>query len=201
MDSDDVLEARMAWPGVSASSSPNTACLISIFSGTASTTKSTSPKPSYSVVPWMRPRISAAWASACSCVSFSFLTRRPSWPSVTCLAFSRPWSMNFWSTSLSTTGMSAEAMTCAISPPIVPAPTTAALKTNMDWRLLKELRVRVQLPAEADQGALQGVPQRAADEEHVDDRAQRVVRLLKFVLQRERHRGAVRQRLELDALD
>ena len=35
------------------------------------------------------------------------------------------------STSLSTTGMSALAITCAISPPIVPAPTTAALKTNM----------------------------------------------------------------------
>ena len=46
IDSDDVLEARIAWPGVTVSSSENTACLISIFSGTASTTKSTSPKPS-----------------------------------------------------------------------------------------------------------------------------------------------------------
>ena len=34
--------------------------------------------------------------------------------------------------SLTTTGMSAAAITCAISPPIVPAPTTAALKTNME---------------------------------------------------------------------
>jgi hypothetical protein len=45
-------------------------------------------------------------------------------------AFSIPVSTNFWSTSLSTTGMSAFAIVCAISPPIVPAPTTAALKTN-----------------------------------------------------------------------
>ena len=42
----EVLEARIAWPGVAASSSAKTACLISIFSGTASITKSTSPKPS-----------------------------------------------------------------------------------------------------------------------------------------------------------
>ena len=61
IDSDEVLEARIAWPGVTASSSANTACLICIRSGTASTTKSTSPKPSYSVVPVMRPVISASW--------------------------------------------------------------------------------------------------------------------------------------------
>ena len=42
----EVLEARIAWPGVAASSSAKTACLISILSGTASITKSTSPKPS-----------------------------------------------------------------------------------------------------------------------------------------------------------
>src|SRR5436190_17804041 len=58
MDSDEVLEARIAWPGVTASSSAKTACLICIRSGTASTTKSTSPKPSYSVVPLIRPLIS-----------------------------------------------------------------------------------------------------------------------------------------------
>ena len=46
IDRPEVLEARIAWPGVTASSSANTACLISIFSGTASITKSTSPKPS-----------------------------------------------------------------------------------------------------------------------------------------------------------
>ena len=42
----EVLDARTAWPGVTASSSANTWCLIAIFSGTASITKSTSPKPS-----------------------------------------------------------------------------------------------------------------------------------------------------------
>ena len=47
------------------------------------------------------------------------------------LAFSRPWSTNFCSTSLSTTGMPDEAITWAISPPMVPAPTTAALAMNM----------------------------------------------------------------------
>ena len=66
IDSAEVLEARIAWPGVSSSSSANTACLISILSGTASTTKSTSPKPSYSVVPAISPRISSKRASACS---------------------------------------------------------------------------------------------------------------------------------------
>jgi hypothetical protein len=45
-DSDDVLEARIARPGVTASSSAKTACLISMRSGTASMTRSTSPKPS-----------------------------------------------------------------------------------------------------------------------------------------------------------
>ena len=46
MDSPDVFEASTAWPGVAASSSAITACLTSIRSGTASTTRSTSPKPS-----------------------------------------------------------------------------------------------------------------------------------------------------------
>ena len=46
IDSAEVLDARIAWPGVAASSSAKTACLISIRSGTASITKSTSPKPS-----------------------------------------------------------------------------------------------------------------------------------------------------------
>ena len=46
IESPEVLEARIAWPGVAASRSAKTWCLISIFSGTASITKSTSPKPS-----------------------------------------------------------------------------------------------------------------------------------------------------------
>ena len=46
IDSPEVLEARIAWPGVAASSSAKTPCLTSIRSGTASIAKSTSPKPS-----------------------------------------------------------------------------------------------------------------------------------------------------------
>ncbi len=136
IDSAEVLEARIAWPGVTSSSSANTACLISILSGTASTTKSTSPKPSYSVVPAIWPRISSRRASACSWVIFSLETRLASWPWVTSRAFSSPASTSFCSMSLSTTGTSAEAITWAISPPIVPAPSTAALNTNMRPRSL-----------------------------------------------------------------
>jgi len=47
------------------------------------------------------------------------------------LSFRRPVSTKRWSTSLRITGTSAAASTCAISPPITPAPTTAALKTNI----------------------------------------------------------------------
>src|SRR3954451_9535930 len=131
IDSDDVFDARIAWPGVASSSSAKTACLISMRSGTASMTKSTSPKPSYDVVPVIRPTTSASCRSASSWVIFSLETSRASWPVVTSRAFSRPTSTNFWSTSLRTTGMPAAAITWAISPPMVPAPTTAALKTNM----------------------------------------------------------------------
>src|SRR4051794_24456584 len=76
----------------------------------------------------------ASSASACSRAPSA--SRRPlstslaSWPSVTSRALWSPASTNDWSTSLSTTGMSAAAMTWAISPPMVPAPTTAALNTN-----------------------------------------------------------------------
>src|SRR5262249_46574993 len=69
--------------------------------------------------------------SACSWVMRSFLTWPPSWPSVTARAFSKAASTNFWSMSLTTTGMSAAAIAWAISPPIVPPPTTAALLTNI----------------------------------------------------------------------
>jgi hypothetical protein len=46
IESPEVLEARIACPGVAASRSAKTSCLIAIFSGTASMTKSTSPKSS-----------------------------------------------------------------------------------------------------------------------------------------------------------
>src|SRR3954465_4032584 len=181
IDSEDVFEARIAWPGVTWSSSANTDCLICIRSGTASITKSTSPKPSYSVVPWIRPSTLATCSSPCSCVIFSFFTRRPTWASVTCFAFSRPASTNFWSTSFRTTSTSADASTWAISPPIVPAPTTAALNTNIaksppeGWRRGARLQRRLlrRLGPEAPQGAGQRVVLGALDEERVDERLQR----------------------------
>src|SRR4051812_31043032 len=166
-----------------------------IRSGTASITKSTSPKPSYSVVPWMRPSSASDCSSACSWVIFSFLTRRPSWPWVTCCAFSRPWSMNFWSTSLSTTSTSAAASTWAISPPIVPAPTTAALKTNMVAGTLRsplargyggrpreacgrlQRRFLRRLDGEPAEGPRERVALRAADEDDLRELRQRALRL------------------------
>src|SRR3954453_21822801 len=78
----------------------------------------------------MRPITASRRASACSWVSFSFFTRPPSWRSVTSRAFSIPASTNFWSMSLRTTGASALAIAWAVSPPIVPAPTTAASNTT-----------------------------------------------------------------------
>src|SRR6185437_13562979 len=74
---------------------------------------------------------SATRASACSWVIRSFFTCPASWPWVTARAFSSAASTNFWSMSLTTTGMSAAAIAWAISPPIVPPPTTAALLTNI----------------------------------------------------------------------
>src|SRR4051812_21943171 len=85
----------------------------------------------------MFPSTSASRASACSWVSFSFLTRRASCPSVTPRAFSTAASTNFWSRSLTTTGMSAAAIAWAISPPIVPPPTTAAFDTNIGLAFLR----------------------------------------------------------------
>src|SRR5215210_7893961 len=91
--------------------------------------------------------------------------------------------------SLSTTGTSAAAIACAISPPIVPAPTTAALKTNKltlrgfreperpgkvaRWsssrrpRLLRQVRRPLDLPLEGGERALQRASLLAADEEPV----------------------------------
>ena len=52
-------------------------------------------------------------------------------PVVTLRASASPASTSSSSTSFSTTGMPAAAIVWAIWPPMVPAPTTAALKTNM----------------------------------------------------------------------
>src|SRR5436190_4287789 len=86
----------------------------------------------------MRPVTASSRSSACSWVSLSFFTSAPSWRSVTSCAFAMPASTNFCSTSFRTTGMSAFAIAWAISPPMVPAPTTAALNTN---KLASESRV------------------------------------------------------------
>src|SRR5947209_16104084 len=81
--------------------------------------------------------------------------------------------------------MSALAIVCAISPPIVPAPTTAALKTNMSLCLgrgsvLRRRRSRArslvggpgttfrQLDPEVRDRRLQRALHRAADEQQVD---------------------------------
>ena len=83
------------------------------------------------MAPVIRPITSARRASACSWVIRSFFTWLDSWPSVTARAFSSAASTKRCSMSLTTTGMSAAAIACAISPPMVPPPTTAALETNI----------------------------------------------------------------------
>ena len=75
--------------------------------------------------------------------------------------------------------MPAEAIVWAISPPIVPAPTTAALNTNMSPKSSGtalggegyRAGFLLRLGREAAQRAAQRVAQRAADEEHVRDGA------------------------------
>src|SRR4051794_2003260 len=86
--------------------------------------------------------------------------------------------------SLRTTGMPAELITWAISPPMVPAPTTAALKTNMAARLQRGFcgRFRGEAPERADEG----VGKRPANEEGVGHRAQRPA-LLELVVQLHEH--------------
>src|SRR4051812_16085456 len=150
----------------------------------------------------MRPRISSACWSACSWVIFSFLTSPPSWPFVTCSAFCRPWSTNFCSTSFSTTSTPAAAQTWAISPPIVPAPTTAALNTNMNppkWRRkrryrlsgrVRQSRVLRRLDREGVQRAPDRVAQRAADEDHVGHLHQRPAGV-QLVVELDQHARAV----------
>src|SRR5580704_9417183 len=78
----------------------------------------------------MRPTTSATCASPCSAVSLPRSTSLATWPAVTERASSRPACTSASSMSFSTTGNPAAAIVCAICPPIVPAPTTAALNTN-----------------------------------------------------------------------
>jgi hypothetical protein len=83
-------------------------------SGTASMTKSTSPKPSYSVVPWMRSTTAAICVPAASALSFPRSTSLEIWPCVTLRASVRPASTRSSLMSLSTTGIPAAAMVWAI---------------------------------------------------------------------------------------
>src|SRR3954468_16019704 len=127
----------------------------------------------------MRPTSSSTWAAACSSVSLPFLTRRAIWPWVTLRASASPASTSSWLMSFRTTGMPAAAMVCAIWPPMGPAPTTAALKTNMmspasgDVRGAgsygTQLEVALELAGEAGERPGQRVADRPADEQHVDD--------------------------------
>src|SRR4051812_14644993 len=113
----------------------------------------------------MWPSTRSACASACACDSLPFSTSFAVWRAVTSRAFSRPASTNFRSTSLSRTGTSADAITWAISPPITPAPTTAALNTNMAARLaLSRLAAaELLLRRELDREARRRAPQRVAE--------------------------------------
>src|SRR4051812_29639396 len=122
----------------------------------------------------MRPTISSVCALPSSSVIFSFETSRPTWPSVTLRASARPASTNFCLTSLSTTSIPAAAMVWAIWPPMVPAPTTAALNTNMPRTLCVAQRraLRRELAREADQGARERLALARPDEQRVDDRSQ-----------------------------
>src|SRR3954454_24045395 len=97
--------------------------------------------------------------------------------------------------SLRTTGMPAELMTWAISPPIVPAPTTAALVTNMAARLLRWFVRR--LCGAAPQGAVQSHCEGAADEEDVGQLAQRAA-ALELVIERQEDIATVLRGLEAD---
>src|SRR3954454_12671499 len=120
----------------------------------------------------MRPTISATWALPSSSVIFSLETSRPIWPSVTLPASVKPASTNSCLTSLRTTSIPAAAMVWAIWPPMVPAPTTAALKTNMARTLWAAGRFsfRGELAREPGQRAGKRLTLARADEQRVHHR-------------------------------
>src|SRR6266487_1745640 len=118
----------------------------------------------------MRATTSSTCAEPCSSVSLPRSTSFATWPWVTLRASSRPACTSSSWTSLSTTGMPAAAIVWAIWPPMVPAPTTAALNTNMSLRLYGTLAFSCHLGAEPAQRALQRFALRAADEDQVDER-------------------------------
>src|ERR671925_274989 len=151
----------------------------------------------------MLPRMRRTWASLCSCVSLPLTTSFAACPEATSRAFASPASTRRWSTSLRTTGMSAAAMTCAISPPITPAPTTAALNTNIARTLAALLALPLHVAAPLAGEARERPPQRRRDlathEQHVDEPRERMA-LLELVVERQRDLDLVVPGLELDSL-
>src|SRR4051794_28363656 len=109
--------------------------------------------------------------------------------------------MNSCLTSLSTTSNPAAAIVWAICPPMVPAPTTAALNTNMfrDSSFELEIGGRPHLAPEAREGALERVAHRAPHEQEIDYSRNAAV-LLYGVVQLEGHSGCVVAGPEPDGL-
>src|SRR5215210_6948259 len=103
--------------------------------------------------------------------------------------------------------MPAAAMTWAISPPITPAPTTAALNTNIVRGSLLEvggapsysaqLGGRRALAREAGEGALQRRRHGPADDKGIDERCQRVA-FLQGVVEAQRHVHGIASRREAE---
>src|SRR4051794_13437219 len=151
----------------------------------------------------MRPTTASVCARASRSDRRPFSTSAASWPSVTLRASVRPASTRSWRMSFRITGTPAAAIVCAIWPPIVPAPTTAALKTNMgsccssaaatrgSRRLSTGVLCRcqpllvAQLDGEAPQRALERLALRPADEHEVDH-GQEALALLELVVELER---------------
>src|SRR5262245_9791239 len=140
----------------------------------------------------MFPRMRRTCASPSSWLSLPLLTSLSAWFRVTSRAFSSPVSTKRWSTSLRMTGMSAAAMTCAISPPITPAPTTAALNTNMAMTLAADHGLQLHIPAAFAEEAVERPAQRrghlAAHEQRVHEPRRRGA-VLDLVVERQRDRG------------
>src|SRR5215216_229976 len=138
----------------------------------------------------MLARMRVTCASPSSCVTLPFSTSFAAWLAVTSRAFASPASTNRRSTSLRMTGMSAAAITCAISPPITPAPTTAALNTNIAVTLATRLALQLHIPAPLADEARQRAAQRSGDltahERAVDEPRERMA-LLQLVVERQRH--------------
>ena len=112
----EVLLARMAWGGQMASNSAKTCFLTSIFSTTASITRSQGAKSSILVVPWMRARAASisSWVSLPRCTPLAMDLRMRSKPFCRSSSF----------TSRTTTSYPLRAQTSAMPEPMSPQPTT-----------------------------------------------------------------------------